>query len=84
MISSSKRLSFDEIATAVCDIASEQVGLKREDVSPKLRLIEDLHCDSLALVELLSYRRGRVPRAKGRCLGFRCVGDVTSRQFLHE
>lgn len=23
-----------------------------------------------------SYRRGRVPTARGRCLGFRCVGDV--------
>ncbi|QDV44543.1 Serine/threonine-protein kinase pkn1 [Stieleria neptunia] len=26
----------------------------------------------------LSYRRGRNPDARGRCLGFRCVGDVPS------
>ena len=25
-----------------------------------------------------SYRRGRNPEARGRCLGFRCVGDIPS------
>ena len=37
----------------VCDIASEQLAIPRVRISPGHRIIEDLHCDSLDLVELL-------------------------------
>ena len=37
----------------VCDIASEQLGIPRHRISPSDRIIEDLNCDSLDLVELL-------------------------------
>lgn len=40
-----------EIEARVCDVAAEQLGLRREKVHPALRLIEDLHCDSLEVVE---------------------------------
>jgi sulfatase modifying factor 1 len=47
------RLRLDEIERRVCDIASEQLGIPRHRVSPGDRIIEDLRCDSLDLVELL-------------------------------
>jgi acyl carrier protein len=47
-----ERLRLDEIEQRICDIASEQLGLPRDRVSPGDRIIEDLHCDSLDLVEL--------------------------------
>src|SRR5690606_28824766 len=43
---------LDEVEQRVCDLASTQLGIPREKVSPGDRLIEDLHCDSLELVEL--------------------------------
>ena len=45
-------LRLDEIEQKVCDIASEQLGISRAKISPADRIIEDLHCDSLDLVEL--------------------------------
>jgi acyl carrier protein len=48
-----KRLRLDEVEKRVCDIASEQLGIRRDRISPSDRIIEDLHCDSLDLVELL-------------------------------
>jgi acyl carrier protein len=48
-----ERLRLDEVEEKVCVIASEQLGLSRERVSPSDRIIEDLHCDSLDMVELL-------------------------------
>jgi acyl carrier protein len=53
MIDTRKRLSLDEIRVRVCDIASKQAGVRRSDVHPALRLIEDLNFDSLAAIELL-------------------------------
>jgi acyl carrier protein len=48
-----ERLRLDEVEQKVCDIASEQLGIPRERISPSVRIIEDLHCDSLDMVELL-------------------------------
>ncbi|MEX1027020.1 MAG: phosphopantetheine-binding protein [Candidatus Paceibacterota bacterium] len=41
-----------EVEQRVCDVASEQLGIPRKKISPQDRLLEDLHCDSLDLVEL--------------------------------
>jgi acyl carrier protein len=47
------RLRLDEVEQKVCDIASEQLGIPRPEISPSDRIIEDLNCDSLDLVELI-------------------------------
>lgn len=47
-----ERLRIDDVERKVCDIASEQTGIPRERVHPESRLIEDLHCDSLDIIEL--------------------------------
>src|SRR5947209_5296363 len=47
------RLRLDELERKVCDIASEQLGIRRDRISPGDRIVEDLNCDSLDLVELL-------------------------------
>lgn len=52
-MSEQARLRLDEVEQRVCDIASEQLGIARERVWPTDRIIEDLNCDSLDLVELL-------------------------------
>ncbi len=46
-------LSLAEIEQRVCDITSRQLGIRRQDVSPKSSLVEDLGCDSLDFVELI-------------------------------
>jgi acyl carrier protein len=45
--------SLAQIEDQVCDIAAEQLGFPRSTISPASRLIDDLHCDSLELVELI-------------------------------
>mgnify|MGYP005821599943 CR=1 FL=1 len=52
-MSEAGRLRLDEMEQRVCDIASQQLAIPRERVSPGDRIIEDLNCDSLDLVELL-------------------------------
>ena len=47
-----RRLRLDEVEQRVCDVASEQLGIKRDRLSPSDRIVEDLRCDSLDLVEL--------------------------------
>lgn len=47
------RLRLDEVERKVCDIASEQLGIRRDRISLSDRLIDDLGCESLDLVELL-------------------------------
>lgn len=47
------RLRLDEVERRVCDIASVQLGIRRDRISPGDRIVEDLNCDSLDLVELL-------------------------------
>ena len=48
----SRRLLLPEIEQRLCEIVSKQLGIPRKDVFPSSRLIEDLHCDSLDLIEL--------------------------------
>jgi sulfatase modifying factor 1 len=45
-------LRLDEVERKVCDVASEQLGIRRDRISPGDRIVEDLRCDSLDLVEL--------------------------------
>ncbi len=47
------RWTLGEVEQGVCDLASDQLGIPRHKVSPDDRLIEDLHCDSLDLIELI-------------------------------
>ena len=47
------RLELGVVEQRVCDVASEQLGIPRNEVRPTSRLIEDLQCDSLDLVELI-------------------------------
>ena len=47
------RLELNGVEQRVCDIASERLGMHRDKVHPASRLIEDLRCDSLDLVELI-------------------------------
>ena len=51
-MASDTRLRLDEVERRVCDIASEQLGIPRDRISPGDRIVEDLECDSLDLVEL--------------------------------
>lgn len=48
-----QRLRLTEIEHQVCDITSEQLGIPRQKVTPHSRLIQDLHCDSLDIIELI-------------------------------
>ena len=47
-----ERLRLAEVERRVCDIASVQLGIRRDRISPGDRIVEDLNCDSLDLVEL--------------------------------
>ncbi len=42
-----------DIEQRVCDVTAVQLGMRRAEVQPESRLIEDLNCDSLDLIELL-------------------------------
>jgi len=42
---------LDQITARLRVVASEQLGLKLEQVKPESRLIEDLNCDSLDLID---------------------------------
>ena len=53
MATTARYLTIEEIETRVCDIVAEQLGLHRPDVHAGLRIIQDLHCDSLDMVELI-------------------------------
>jgi len=46
-------LDLRVVEQRTCKIASEQLGIPLNKVLPTSRLIEDLHCDSLELVELI-------------------------------
>lgn len=50
---SAVRPNLAEIERRVCDIASDNLSIPRHEVLPSSRLIEDLHCDSLDLIELI-------------------------------
>jgi hypothetical protein len=61
-MSEKERLLLDTVERKVCDIASEQLGIRRDRISPSDRRS--------------SFRKGRPPVARGRCLGFRCISLV--------
>ena len=46
-------LDLRVVEQRTCEITSEQLGIPLNKVLPSSRLIEDLHCDSLDLVELI-------------------------------
>ena len=43
---------LEDVERRVCDIAAVQLGIARRRISPGQRIVEDLNCDSLDLVEL--------------------------------
>jgi acyl carrier protein len=45
--------ALSEIEEQVCDITAEQLQIPRGEVGPESRLIDDLNCDSLEVVELM-------------------------------
>jgi len=47
------QLTAEQIQSRVCDVVATQQRLRRAEVHPDLRLIEDLHIDSLDVVELM-------------------------------
>lgn len=47
------RLRLEEVEHGVCDLASKLLHIPRHEVSPGDRLIEDLRCDSLDLIDLI-------------------------------
>lgn len=52
-MSGSMRLSIAEIEQRVCDVASVNLGVARNEILPRHSVVEDLGCDSLDLVEFL-------------------------------
>jgi acyl carrier protein len=46
------RLRLADVEQRVCDIASEELGICRDAIWPDSAILEDLHCDSLDMVEL--------------------------------
>lgn len=53
------KLTLSEIEQKVCDIAAECLTIPRAEISPQSRVIEDLHCDSIELIELITELEGR-------------------------
>ena len=47
------RQTLTDIEQRVCDVASDHLAIPRSEVLPTSRLIEDLKCDSLDLIELI-------------------------------
>ena len=47
------QFNLTDIEQRVCDIAAVQLNLKRAQIHPSSRLIEDLRCDSLDMIELI-------------------------------
>ena len=46
-------LELEQIEARLCVVTAEQLGLDFDEVKPESRLIEDLNCDSLDLIELI-------------------------------
>ncbi len=73
-------MRLGEVEEKVCDIASEQLGIRRDRISPTDRIIEDLRCDSLDLVELLM----EVERAIGVTLSDEHPNSVYKAVFTRQ
>jgi sulfatase modifying factor 1 len=46
-------IDLEQLTERLCVITAEQLGLSLDKVTPQSRLIEDLNCDSLDMVELI-------------------------------
>ncbi|EMI27330.1 MULTISPECIES: acyl carrier protein [Rhodopirellula] len=53
MSASSVWLELEQVEKRLCIVTAEQLGLGLDEVKPENRLIEDLNCDSLDLIELI-------------------------------
>lgn len=53
MSASSVWLELEQVEKRLCIMTAEQLGLGLDEVEPGSRLVEDLHCDSLDLIELI-------------------------------
>lgn len=46
-------LDLHQVEARLCVVAAEQLGLDHAEVKPESRIIEDLNCDSLDMIELI-------------------------------
>ncbi len=53
MVERSDWLELEQIEARLCVVTAEQLGLDLDEVKPESRLIEDLNCDSLDMIELI-------------------------------
>lgn len=53
MNASSVWLELEQVEARLCVLTAEQVGMDLDKVKPESRMIEDLNCDSLDLIELI-------------------------------
>ena len=53
-MSTSQYWNLSEIEKITCDVAAELLDIPREKIGRTSRMIEDLHCDSLDLMELIN------------------------------
>lgn len=50
---SSVWLELEQVEARLCVVTAEQIGVDLDEVKPESRMIEDLNCDSLDLIELI-------------------------------
>ncbi|MEO1617379.1 MAG: SUMF1/EgtB/PvdO family nonheme iron enzyme [Planctomycetota bacterium] len=53
MNASSDWLELEHVEARLCAVTAEQIGRDLDEVKPESRMIEDLNCDSLDLIELI-------------------------------
>ncbi|TWU17885.1 SUMF1/EgtB/PvdO family nonheme iron enzyme [Allorhodopirellula heiligendammensis] len=53
MNASSVWLELEQVEARLCVVTAEQIGVDLDEVKPESRMIEDLNCDSLDLIELI-------------------------------
>jgi formylglycine-generating enzyme len=46
-------LDLHQVEARLCVLTAEQLGLDLDEVKPESRIIEDLNCDSLDMIELI-------------------------------
>ena len=53
MKSAAEWLDLDHVEQKMCEIVVDQLGVDADEAKPESRLIEDLNCDSLDLIEMI-------------------------------
>ncbi|QDT05086.1 Serine/threonine-protein kinase pkn1 [Rubripirellula lacrimiformis] len=53
MNASSQWLDLDQVEARLCIVTAQQLGMGLDEVQPESRMIEDLNCDSLEMIELI-------------------------------